>query len=258
MDIAIGNFIANSMSKMASFGKQFLSGHMDGYAEYVNKMTSIQTIKSNTEQAFGGDTNRQMVQINRTLSDLNEYADQTIYSFEDMTRNIGTFTAAGVGLEDSATAIKGISNLAAASGSSSMQASTAMYQLSQALASGKVSLMDWNSVVNAGMGGELFKNALYDTADALGVARDESKSFRDSLQDGWITSEVLLETLKKFSTNESMLDAETKVKTFSQLIDTTKEAIGSGWSETWEYVFGGLEEAKGEIFKIEIKGLQGG
>ena len=245
MDIALGNFLANSMSKMVSFGKQFASGPMDGYAEYVNKMTSIQTIKSNTETAFGGDTNRQMVQINRTLSDLNAYADQTIYSFEDMTRNIGTFTAAGVGLEDSATAIKGISNLAAASGSSTMQASTAMYQLSQALASGKVSLMDWNSVVNAGMGGELFKNALYDTADALGVARDESKSFRDSLQDGWITSEVLLETLKKFSTNESMLDAATKVKTFSQLIDTTKEAIGSGWSETWDYVFGGLEEAKG-------------
>ena len=243
MDIAIGNFIANGLSKMAAFGKQFVSGPMDGYAEYVNKMTSIQTIKSNTEQAFGGDTNRQMVQINRTLSDLNEYADQTIYSFEDMTRNIGTFTAAGVGLEDSATAIKGISNLAAASGSSSMQASTAMYQLSQALSSGRVSLMDWNSVVNAGMGGELFKNALYDTADAIGVNRDETKSFRDSLQDGWLTSEVLLETLKKFSTNESMLDAATKVKTFSQLIDTTKEAIGSGWSETWEYVFGGFDEA---------------
>ena len=245
MDIALGNFIANSMSKMVSFGKQFVSGPMDGYAEYVNKMTSIQTIKSNTEADFGGDTNRQMIQINRTLSDLNEYADKTIYSFEDMTQNIGTFTAAGVGLDDSAVAIKGIANLAAASGSSSMQASTAMYQLSQALASGKVSLMDWNSVVNAGMGGELFQNALYDTADAIGVNRDETKSFRDSLQDGWLTSEVLLETLKKFSTDESMTDAATKVKTFSQLIDTTKEAIGSGWSETWEHVFGGLEEAKG-------------
>lgn len=245
MDIALGNFLATGMSKMASFGKQFLSGPMDGYAEYANKMTSIQTIKSNTEKAFGGDTNRQMLQISRTLSDLNEYADNTIYSFEDMTRNIGTFTAAGVGLEDSATAIKGISNLAAASGSSTTQASTAMYQLSQALSSGKVSLMDWNSVVNAGMGGELFKNALYDTADALGVARDKSKTFRDSLQDGWITSEVLLETLKKFSTNESMLDAATNVKTFKELIDTTKETIGSGWSETWEYMFGGLEEAKG-------------
>ena len=245
MDIALGNFIANAMTKMVGFTKQFMAGPIDGYAEYVNKMTSIQTIKSNTEAAFGGDTNRQMIQINRTLSDLNEYADQTIYSFEDMTRNIGTFTAAGVGLEDSAVAIKGIANLAAASGSSSMQASTAMYQLSQALASGRVSLMDWNSVVNAGMGGELFKNALYDTADAMGVNRDKTISFRDSLQDGWLTAEVLLETLKKFSTNESMIDAATKVKTFSQLIDTTKEAIGSGWSETWEYVFGGLEEAKG-------------
>lgn len=244
MDIALGNFIANGMSKMVGFGKQFLSGPADGYAEYANKMTSIQTIASNTESAFGGDKNRQMLQINRTLADLNEYADQTIYSFEDMTRNIGTFTAAGVGLEDSAIAIKGISNLAAASGSSTQQASSAMYQLSQALAAGKVGLMDWNSVVNAGMGGEIFKNELYKTAEALGVNVDRSKTFRDSLQDGWVTSEVLLQTLKKFAANESMIDAATKVKTFSQLIDTTKEAIGSGWSETWEHVFGGLEEAK--------------
>lgn len=187
MDIALGNFIANSMSRMVSFGKQFVSGPMDGYAEYVNKMTSIQTIKSNTEAAFGGDTNRQMIQINRTLSDLNEYADQTIYSFEDMTQYRYVYRSRSRPRRFSY-CHQGIANLAAASGSSSMQASTAMYQLSQALASGKVSLMDWNSVVNAGMGGELFKNALYDTADAIGVNRDETKSFRDSLQDGWLTS----------------------------------------------------------------------
>lgn len=86
-----------------------------------------------------------------------------------MTRNIGTFTAAGVDLDKAVTSIKGIANLAAASGSSSMQASTAMYQLSQAIASGKVQLMDWNSVVNAGMGGELFQNALKRTARSFWI-----------------------------------------------------------------------------------------
>ena len=65
-----------------------------------------------------------------------------------------------------------------------MQASTAMYQLSQALSTGTVKLMDWNSVVNAGMGGELFKQALIDTGKELGKTTPKMENFRDSLQEG--------------------------------------------------------------------------
>ena len=28
-------------------------------------------------------------------------------------------------------------------------------------------------------------------------------------------------------------------------VDTVQEAIGSGWATSWEYLFGGFEEAKG-------------
>ena len=136
---------------------------MDGFSEYETKMNSIQTILTNT--ASKGTT---LDDVKAALADLNEYSDKTIYNFADMTKNIGTFTAAGIELDRSVTAIKGIANLAAGSGSSANQASTAMYQLSQALAAGKVSLQDWNSVVNAGMGGELFQNALKDMAKSMG------------------------------------------------------------------------------------------
>lgn len=109
----------------------------------------------------------------------------TIYNFTEMTRNIGTFTAAGVDLDTSVAAIKGIANLAAVSGSNSQQASTAMYQLSQALAAGTVKLQDWNSVVNAGMGGQVFQDALKETAKVHGIAIDEmikdEGSFRETL-----------------------------------------------------------------------------
>ena len=94
-----------------------------GFQEYELKMNSIQTIMSNT--ANKGTTMKDVINV---LDELNTYADKTIYNFAEMTRNIGTFTAAGVGLEDAASAIQGIANLAAASGSSSQQASTAMYQ----------------------------------------------------------------------------------------------------------------------------------
>ena len=210
---------------------------MDGFGEYELKMKSIQTILSNTQGK------NSLKDVTGVLDELNTYADKTIYNFAEMTSNIGTFTAAGVGLEDSATAIKGIANLAAASGSNSQQASTAMYQLSQALATGSVKLQDWNSVVNAGMGGKLFQNALIKTADNMGIANSASENFRDSLQEGWLTTDVLLATLQEFSEDQSMLDAATKVRTFTQLVDTAGEALGSGWAQTWEYILGDFDEA---------------
>lgn len=238
-----------------------------GLREYETNLNSIQTILANT----GLEGQRGLNLVNRALEELNHYSDQTIYNFSEMARNIGTFTAAGVDLDTSTAAIKGIANLAAISGSNSLQASTAMYQLSQALAAGRVALIDWNSVVNAGMGGKVFQDALKETARNQGIAIDDiikkNGSFRDSLQDGWLTSKVLTETLSKFTGdlsaaqlktlgyNEEQIkgilkmgktaqDAATKVKTFSQLLNTLQEAAGSGWSKTWQLIFGDFEEAR--------------
>lgn len=237
-----------------------------GLAEYETQINAVQTILANTSSK--GTT---LDQVNDALDELNHYADMTIYNFTEMTRNIGTFTAAGVDLDTSVSAIKGIANLAAVSGSTSQQASTAMYQLSQALAAGKVQLMDWNSVVNAGMGGQVFQDALKETARVNGVAIDDMiekhGSFRETLQEGWLTAEVLTDTLAKFTgdlseeqlkekgyTEEQIAeivklgqtanDAATKVKTFTQLMDTLKEAAQSGWTQTWEILIGDFEQAK--------------
>lgn len=237
-----------------------------GFEEYETQINAVQTILANTSSK--GTT---LDQVNNALDELNHYADMTIYNFTEMTRNIGTFTAAGVDLDTSVAAIKGIANLAAVSGSNSQQASTAMYQLSQALAAGTVKLQDWNSVVNAGMGGQVFQDALKETAKVHGIAIDEmikdEGSFRETLSKGWLTSDILTETLAKFTgdLNEDQLrtmgytddqiksimemgktanDAATKVKTFTQLFDTLKEAVQSGWTQSWEIIVGDFEEAK--------------
>lgn len=242
---------------------------ISGFQEYETQINAVQTILANTSSK--GTT---LGQVNAALDELNHYADLTIYNFTEMTRNIGTFTAAGVDLNTSVSAIKGIANLAAVSGSTSQQASTAMYQLSQALASGTVKLQDWNSVVNAGMGGQVFQDALKETARVHGIAIDsmikKEGSFRETLSKGWLTSSILTETLQKFTgdLNEETLksigytdeqikkimemgktanDAATKVKTFSQLKDTLTEALQSGWTQTWQTIIGDFEEAK-ELF----------
>lgn len=264
--------LANITNSAVNAGKRVvkaltLDPVKSGFDEYETQINAVQTILANTS---GKGTT--LEQVNAALDELNRYADMTIYNFTEMTRNIGTFTAAGVDLETSVGAIKGIANLAAVSGSTSQQASTAMYQLSQALAAGTVKLQDWNSVVNAGMGGQVFQDALKDTARVHGIAIDQmiadQGSFRETLQKGWLSSDILTETLKKFTgdlTKAQLLemgyteaqtaailemgktasDAATKVKTFTQLIDTTKEAVQSGWTESWETIIGDFEEAKG-------------
>ena len=201
--------LVNIANQAVNTGKRLISSlTIDpikmGFQEYETKMNAIQTILTNTQH--NGTT---IDQVNEALADLNTYADKTIYNFAEMTKNIGTFTAAGVDLETSTMAIKGIANLAAGSGSSAQQASTAMYQLSQAISAGRVSLQDWNSVVNAGMGGKLFQDALKETGRAMGAVIDETQSFRDSIssQDGsgWLTSDILLATLQKFANDPSLL-----------------------------------------------------
>lgn len=242
MGVIATTALSNITNKVVNTGANMIRGLaiepiMGGYSMYENKLKAIQVILANTQ----GKSN--LGDVTKSLGDLNEYAAKTVYSFQDMTTNMGTFTAAGVDLDTAKTAIQGIGNLAAASGSSTQQASMAMYQLSQAIASGKVGLQDWNSVVNAGMGGKKFQTALEESAAAMGHSRDMTKSFRDSLQDGWLTTEVLMATLTKFSTDKAMLKAATQAKTFSDVMSTTKETIQTEWASLWEKIFGDFKQA---------------
>lgn len=276
MDQTIRNITNKMVDASTNLAKMFtISPISDGLREYETQIGSIQTIMANT----GLKGQEGMAKITAALDKLNEYADMTIYNFTEMTKNIGTFTAAGLDLDTSTQAIKGIANLAAVSGSTSEQASRAMYQLSQALASGTVNLQDWNSVVNAGMGGKVFQDALLRTAKVMHtitksqyeMIKSGKETFRNSIGSkngsSWLNTKVLSETLKEFAgdTSESELKAigytkeeikeiqemadtatkaATKVKTFTQLVDTVKEALGSGWTKSFELMFGNFNEAE--------------
>ena len=233
-----------------------------GFQEYELKMNSVQTIIASTGES--------LETVNEYLEELNKYADKTIYSFSDMTSNIGKFTNAGVKLEDAVMAIKGISNEAAVSGANANEASRAMYNFAQALSAGYVKLIDWKSIENANMATVEFKNQLIQTAVELGTltmvgdkyqstTRDlngkvselftSTSMFNESLSSQWMTTEVLVETLKDYADETTDIGkkayaAAQDVKTFTQLFDTLKEAAQSGWAQTWELIIGDFDEAK--------------
>ena len=261
--------MANSLSGMQAM--------RDGFNEYELKMGSVQTILAgakikdplNTKKWVTDDARRLEI-VNDQLEKLNAYSDRTIYSFKDMTSNIGKFTNAGVDLDTAVKAIQGVANVAAISGANANEASRAMYNFSQALSSGNVKLIDWKSIENANMATVDFKEELIKTALEVGTLKEEggryistvaamakevssgftaTSKFNDALSSQWLSSEVLTKTLAKYTDETTALGkkafaAATEVKTFSQMIDTLKESLGSGWAQTWEIVFGDFNEAK--------------
>lgn len=273
--------LANITNSVVNAGRQMLRSLsldpiMDGFKEYELKMDSVQTIMAGTGAP--------LETVMDKLNELNTYADKTIYSFADMTTNIGKFTNAGVSLDDSVKAIQGVANVAAVSGANAQEASRAMYNFAQALSAGYVKLIDWKSIENANMATVEFKTQLLESAVAAGKLEktadgmykvlttniqgstmddliDATHNFNDSLSYQWMTTDVLTKTLGDYADETTEIGkkafaAAQDVKTFTQLINTLKEAVGSGWAETWEIVFGNFDEAK--ALWTEVSNVVGG
>ena len=263
---ALGGIGAAALSAGQSMLQSFIQPAIDGFKEYETQINAVQTILANTSQ--NGTT---LDQVNASLDELNRYADKTIYNFTEMTSAIGTFTVAGVGLEDATASVKGFSNMAALSGANATQAAQATYQLAQAMSSGVVKLQDWMSLEHAGIAGKQFQDALIETSRIMNTGVDaaieKQGNFRLSLQEGWLTSEVMMQTLKVMTNDLSEAqimemgyseeqahkmkqlaqaagDSATQIRTFSQMIGTWGEALGSGWAETWRILIGDFNQAQ--------------
>lgn len=259
----MGRIGIQTMDRLASYAVQagIRMGHSltidpvkSGYSEYELKIEAIKTIMNAT-----GESEENVI---KKLDELNEYSDRTIYSFSDMTQNIGKFVNNSIPLDDAVEAMKGISNAAALSGQGARQASSVMYNMAQSLSS-FLNTRDWYSVETANMATTKLKETFIETAVELGTLQKtadglyktldgkhevSAKNFRETLEYRWGTPKVIIETLKKFADEDTELGraayaAATQVTTTTKLFDTIKESIQSGWAQSWELVIGTLNEA---------------
>lgn len=272
MTNSVTSFVKTTLDKFSTLGNM-----KSGFGEYELQIGAVKTIVASTGES--------VETVNKYLEELNKYADDTIYSFSDMTQNIGKFTNAGVKLEDAVAAIKGIANEAALSGANANEASRAMYNFAQALSAGSVKLIDWKSIENANMATVGFKNELIKTALELGTIRQEGNKyittttdlsgkvseafdattlFNESLSHQWMTTKVLTTTLKRYTDTETELgqqatEAATKVNTFHQALDAIIEGLGSSWAQSWQYIIGDFNEATNvwTKFKDTVEGILG-
>ena len=191
---ALSNITNKAINAGTELGKSLtVSPIKQGFDEYELKMGSIQTMLANTSR-YG----TKLPEIMKNLNELNAYADKTIYNFGDMTKNIGLFTNSGLRIGEATSMIKGFSNSAAASGTSAQGAASAAYQLSQALSTGTIRLMDWRSLSNVGMGNKNMQQDIVNIADAMGMLEKNGTStkevmsdFNGSLEKEWLSKDVM-------------------------------------------------------------------
>lgn len=275
-------------------GKQFAESlsvdqFAAGWTKYEEKTAAIQTIVA---------AGYEIEDVNAAMEKLMWYADETSYNFTDMANNIGKFTSMGIDLDTATKSMMGISNWAAVSGQNAASASRAMYNLSQAIGMGKVTLRDWYSIENANMATKEFKETVLETAVELGQLKKAEdgtiksndgtvisfENFRDTLDKGYFTTEVLTATLAKYNEyteevyallqdetlgletaaeameyldnkakaaglsveglGEKSFKAAQEAKSLTDALNATKDAVSSIWMRMIENITGGYYETK--------------
>lgn len=252
--------LANITNSVVNTGKQMLHSLIiepiaDGFNEYELTLNAIQTTMAGT-----GKTAKE---VETQLKKLDEYADKTVYSSADMFNNLPKFTNAGVEIEQATTAMVGIANATALAGGDARQASIAFYNLGQAIGTGYLSRMDYNSINNAGIATMEWKNQMVEAALAAGTLTEAGDGlykagnktftlqqlFIDGLQEQWATTDVMMKVFQDYGDETTEIGAKAysaaqDLRTFSMMMDSLKATAGTGWKDTWQILFGDLDEAK--------------
>lgn len=256
---AISNITSKAMAAGAQLIKSFtIAPISEGFSDYNEKLTSVQTIMNATGASIE--------EVNGYFTQLDTYSDKTVYNLKDMTGAFAKFTNAGVGMDKSVPAIKGIANMVALAGQGADAASIAMYNLSQSIAGGFLTTTDYKSLNIANVATKDWKNNMIEAAVAAGTleskggdayhiagtkagsAYTSAQLFNEALAEGWATSDILLGVLGNYGDTTTELGAKAQaaaqnVKSLPMMLDTLKASVGTGWTSTFELLLGNVTQS---------------
>lgn len=187
---------------------------LSGFQRYGEKTKSVATIMAAIANEDYGDVDK-LGYVEELLEKLAWFSDETSYNFTDMTDNISKFTAAGLDLDTSTTAMIGIANWAANAGQNAQVASRAMYQLSQAMGMGSIQLIDWKSIEIANMATKEVKELMLEYGLLLG----ELEKFDDG---NYVVAGELQDTLKKLREGGDISESLINTSNFRQHLTEEK------------------------------------
>ncbi len=261
MDMVAFSAINRITNSMIDFGESIaksllgINAARDGFDEYSLTMNTVQTLMNSTGKS--------MEKITDQLKELDDYADETVYSTRDMFDNIYKFTNAGVDLEDAKVAMIGIANATAHAGQGAQQASIAYYNLAQSISGGFLNRIDYKSIANANINTQKWKELMVEAAQAAGTLTKEGEDlykigdksftlqslFTEGLQEQWATTAVMMDVFKQYGSKETEIGkaawkAAQEVKTYSAMMESLRAETGTSWKHTFDILIGNLEQSK--------------
>lgn len=252
-----------------------------GWDKYAEKTTAVQTIVSATGesmavindqlQKLNWFTDETSYEFNSMVQNIGMFTSAGVSLEDAVTAMIGIANWAAVSGQNAQTASRAMYQLSQAMGSGVIKATDWM-----SIQTASMSTMEFkNTALETAVAlGKLQKaeEGVYKTLD--GKATITAENFYGTLQEGWFTTDILTEALKEYgSTTEEIyqivqdtglltsevleeygdqLDglglkafkAGQEAKTFADAIGSVKDAVSSGWMNTFELIFGDYDKAR--------------
>lgn len=274
LEIVATTALVNITNKFVNAGEKLVKNLsvdqvMSGWNKYTEKTGNVQTIMNATGKSI--DT------VNGYLNKLMWYSDETSFSFNEMTSSLSQMTASGGDIEKMIPMVMGIANATADAGKIGLAFQSTIRNLTQSYSAGYLQLMDWKSLNLMGTATKALKQELIDTAVELGTIKKGEvtiASFESTLSKKWANTKVMEKTFGKYASmmeaaydlvqkNPGMTSSDAleqlsgqygelaersalaaqQAKSFSEAVDSTKDAVSSKWMAVFETIFGNKEEA---------------
>lgn len=242
-----------------------------GWNKYKQKTASVQTLVNSTGKSVDA--------IDGYLRKLMWFSDETSYGFSHMHSALSTMVSSGGDIEKLIPMIEGVANATAYAGKGASEFGHIMkYAITQAYSTNAMMIKDWQTIENMTVNSKQLQEALIKAGEAVGTIKKGEvtlSNFRESLKDKWLNKEVqemgfgyfakvtedIYEGLEsgKFEGYTEGLEkigkkygevayraaaSSREAKTFTEAIEATKDAVSTGWSNTFELIFGDYDQAK--------------
>ena len=221
--VAVGNMISKGMG-LAGSGIRSMLGELN------EASTSWQTFEGNMHQLGASDT-----QIAKAKAEMQQFAQQTIYSASDMSSTYAQLAA--VGTKNTAQLVKGFGGLASAADNPQQAMKTLSEQATQMAAKPKVQWQDFKLMLEQTPAGI--------SAVAKTMGESTTQLIKD-IQDGKVKTQDFLNAVAKTGTNANFSKMATQYKTVGQAMDGLKETLANK-----------LQPAFDKVGKIGIKAVEG-
>lgn len=166
-------------------------------------------------------------EINAVKKDLQEFAQQTVYSSSDMASTFAQLAA--VGVKDTSALVKSFGGLAAAAENPQQAMKTFSQQATQMAAKPKVAWADFKLMLEQSPAG------IAAVAKELGMTTSQLVALAQDTKSAGLSTEKFFEAVKKAGGAGTEFEKlATQAKTIDQAMDGLKETVGNKLMPAWE------------------------